>query len=93
MDWGLFRTKEAGKYGLRKKLKFKPNFYYFAMGANFFLRFFWIFSIINWPYITNQSLFAHRFQTMSFLSMFAEGIRRTLWALIRVENEFYNNFE
>jgi len=25
--------------------------------------------------------------------MLAEAIRRTIWALIRVENEFFNNFE
>ena len=30
---------------------------------------------------------------MNFSNMMAEAIRRTLWSLIRVENEFYNNFE
>ena len=27
------------------------------------------------------------------MKMFAEGLRRMLWALIRVENEFFNNYE
>ena len=28
-----------------------------------------------------------------FSSIIAEALRRTLWALLRVENEFFNNFE
>ena len=28
-----------------------------------------------------------------FCGMMAEAIRRSLWAIIRVENEFHNNFE
>ena len=28
-----------------------------------------------------------------FISMMAEAIRRSVWALLRVENEFFNNFE
>jgi hypothetical protein len=28
-----------------------------------------------------------------FSSIIAEAIRRTLWGLLRVENEFFNNFE
>jgi hypothetical protein len=30
---------------------------------------------------------------MVFLAMLVEGIRRTLWSIIRVENEYHNNFE
>ena len=30
---------------------------------------------------------------MGLASILAEALRRTQWALIRVENEFYNNFE
>jgi len=30
---------------------------------------------------------------MFFIGMLQEAIRRTLWAIIRVENEFFNNFE
>ena len=33
------------------------------------------------------------FEVLAFLGMLAEAIRRTLWALIRIENEFHNNFE
>ena len=30
---------------------------------------------------------------MIFISMIVESIRRTLWSIIRVENEQHNNFE
>ena len=42
MDWGLLRSKKTGKYGLRDKILFPPNFYYFAMIMDLFFRFFWI---------------------------------------------------
>ena len=32
-------------------------------------------------------------ELLPFVSLMAEAIRRTVWALIRVENEFFNNFE
>ena len=28
-----------------------------------------------------------------FFNVLAEAIRRTVWSLIRVENEFFNNYE
>ena len=34
MDWGLLRSKEKGKYGLRDKLYFQTWFYYYAMVSN-----------------------------------------------------------
>jgi len=30
---------------------------------------------------------------MIFLGVMVEAVRRTIWAILRVENEFYNNFE
>ena len=32
-------------------------------------------------------------EIMAFVGMMTEAIRRTVWAIIRVENEFFNNFE
>jgi hypothetical protein len=46
MDWGLLRSKESGKYGLRSKILYPPKFYYFAMITNLFLRFIWILSLM-----------------------------------------------
>lgn len=32
-------------------------------------------------------------ELLIFLSMVAEAVRRSVWSCIRVENEFFNNFE
>lgn len=50
MDWGLWRSTEPGKYGLRPKMSYSPKFYYIASAVNLFLRFFWVFQIftIQW---------------------------------------------
>lgn len=42
MDWGLFRSKDKLKYGLREKILYPRMFYYWAVVSNFILRFFWI---------------------------------------------------
>ena len=47
MDWGLLRTKETGKWGLRHKLMYPVWFYYFAAVTNLFLRFVWIFPLAD----------------------------------------------
>ena len=89
MDWGLFRSKEKGKYMLREVIQYPANFYYFAMVINFLLRFFWVFSI----FYLFQDDFSQEYQILAFLNMMSEAIRRTIWALIRIENEFHNNLE
>jgi septin family protein len=37
--------------------------------------------------------FFKTYEVLIFMSMLAEAVRRTIWALIRIENEFHNNFE
>ena len=93
MDWGLLRSTEPGKYALREKMKYGVNFYYFAMTTNAILRFFWVVGIFAYPFNYSVGKFFKDMQMIAFLSVMAEVIRRTQWALIRVENEFYNNFE
>ena len=93
MDWGLLRSTESGKYALRDKMKYGVKFYYFAMTTNAILRFFWVVGMIAYPYNTGVGRFFKDLQMIAFLSVLAEVVRRTQWALIRVENEFYNNFE
>jgi hypothetical protein len=56
------------------------------------MRFWWVISIFNIKFNGNQS-FLNGLQIMVFFSMLVEGIRRTLWSIIRVENEYHNNFE
>ena len=70
-------------------MNFDPRFYYFAMITNFFLRFFWLISI----YKSDEDSHMNTFEVMTCLSLLAEATRRTIWALIRIENEFHNNFE
>ena len=94
MDWGLWRSTEPGKYGLRPTISYPAKFYYVAAAVNLFLRFFWVFQIfsIEW----GNASFAKAYtdlQILTFLAVIAEAFRRAQWALIRVENEFHNNFE
>ena len=93
MDWGLLRSTEKGKYALREKMKYGVKFYYFAMTTNAILRFFWVVGIFSYPFDSSVGKFFKDMQMITFVSVMAEVIRRTQWALIRVENEFYNNFE
>ena len=90
MDWGLLRTKEAGRYGLRPETKYPSNFYYYAIVNNLALRFFWV---LNLGLFTIDGNLMVDLDVMVFLSTIAEAFRRTVWSLIRVENEFFNNFE
>jgi hypothetical protein len=47
MDWGLIRSFDTNKnYLLRNKIMYPQWFYYFAIVTNFFLRFFFMISII-----------------------------------------------
>ena len=42
MDWGLCRSIEPGRYGLRSVINYDPSFYYYAIASDFVLRFTWI---------------------------------------------------
>ena len=49
MDWGLFKTKKAGRKYLREELKYPVFYYYFAMVTNLCLRFLWVLGIPVFP--------------------------------------------
>ena len=99
-DWGLCR----GKF-LREKRTFKPIVYYVAVVENVLFRFFWLVPI--WFYGFKQTtqddegndttpiknIAMQNIDLLAFLGMTCEAIRRTYWAILRVENEFHNNFE
>ena len=87
MDWGIFRSWEKDTYLLRTRLTFKPWFYYFAILTNFMLRYVWIAGL----FVTSKTNTSKHL--LASLLAIAEIVRRTQWALLRVENEFYNNFE
>lgn len=90
MDWGLLRTKEPGRYGLRDKLNYPTWFYYYAIVSDLILRFTWLITIMP---LGNPNSAFNNFQVMSFILILSECFRRAQWSLIRVENEQNNNFE
>ena len=96
MDWGLFRSRSSNFYGLREskeKHKYHQYFYYFAIVSNFILRFFWITGLYTFEFNDGEEDFVYKLSLWALVTLLLEAIRRTQWALIRVENEFFNNFE
>jgi hypothetical protein len=94
MDWGLFRSFKKEKFMLRDQIRFPKQFYYFAMVINFILRFFWLISIFSFKFEKEEGVnFIRTWDILVFSQIIAEALRRTMWALLRVENEFFNNFE
>jgi len=79
---------------LRKKRSFSPAFYVFCVIENTLFRFWWVIAALNVKFSEKGSLFFFDYlELMTFFGVAVEGIRRTFWAIIRVENEFYNNYE
>ena len=93
MDWGLFRSSATASYALRSQIKFPQWFYYFAMFLNLCLRFYWVIGIFHYTFQNDERNLVNQLEVMAFLSLMAEAVRRSVWSLIRVENEFFNNFE
>lgn len=91
-DWGLFRGTQKGNRILRDEIKYSPKFYYFAMVTNVILRFWWVLNMAVFKF-SGSAAFLQGIQIMIFISMMMEAMRRTIWSLIRVENELVNNFE
>ena len=71
-------------------MKFSKSFYYICIILNTVFRFWWL---IGASYESDISKLIEHLDLMFFLGMMLEAVRRTLWSLIRVENEFYHNFE
>jgi len=46
MDWGLLRSKEPDKYGLRSIINYNQPFYYYAIASDFLLRCTWVLSVV-----------------------------------------------
>lgn len=90
MDWGFLRGTKPGHKLLRDKLTYPKNFYYVCIVLNTLFRFWWVL-----PYI----LAKHENDVTAHLELYVQGameieaVRRTLWSLIRIENESFNNFE
>lgn len=88
MDWGLFRA-DSKLPLLRKNMMYPPYYYYCAMCFNFVFRLIWLMNFIKMPFlskVTEGELKAIFFSAVEIL-------RRTIWALFRVEHENVNNPE
>ncbi len=73
-------------------MSYKPSFYYICIFLNTFFRFWWLIGAIGLKF-KGPAFFLQNFELLSLAGMMVEAIRRTLWSIIRVENEFFNNFE
>jgi hypothetical protein len=73
MDWGLLRSTEKGKYGLRPKIMYNEYFYYFAAVSNLVMRFAWISGFMTPSGI--QAWFFNSDLMIFFLSI-VEAVRR-----------------
>jgi len=100
-DWGLFRgTKEHNRF-LRDEMKFSPVFYYVCMVFDVFALFFWFLIIGLYSWTTPENItedigsleFFNNVLWFTWVEMLVALARRTIWVLIRLENEYFNNFE
>jgi len=91
-DWGLFRGSTKENWYLRDKKRFSPRVYITMMILNFLFRLWWIVPTLSldlsdtFPVLSNLEF-------LVFAGMLVEAVRRGLWSILRVENEFYNNLE
>ena len=91
-DWGMFIGTKPGRKFLRNEIKFSPRFYYCAMIENTVFRLWWLIGAFTITY-SDSAEWVEYLGVLSFISGLVELIRRTVWGILRVENEFYNNFE
>lgn len=91
-DWGMFIGTQKNNRFLRDQIKFSPRYYYTCMVINTIIRFWWLIGIGTYSY-TGAGLWFENFEVLTFLVSFTEIFRRAMWAILRVENEFFNNFE
>lgn len=89
IDWGLFRSREKGKWLLRHKIMFPSYFYYVGIVTNLLMRLAWT-TTFTQPYLPT---FLHDENNLILFLSVLEIVRRAQWAVIRIENENVNNFE
>lgn len=85
IDWGL----GDWQHGFLTERRMFPNrfYYYLVIALDLFLRFMWVNTLV--PPSSGASFEVPEY--LSFLTMFLELLRRTLWAFFRLENEHRQN--
>ena len=89
MDWGFFTGTTKETWWMRDQTIYSKKFYIFAIIYNFIGRFWWLIGIFTWK----EPALVDSIGLLAFSAMIVEAVRRTFWSMIRVENEFFNNFE
>lgn len=98
-DWGLFRGTRKDNRFLRDNMKFPPYMYYICMFINVIGLYFWAFVILLYSQTesTDEAIssleFFNNVMWIVWVELIVAAIRRTIWILIRFENEFFSNFE
>ena len=100
-DWGLFHRTKPGHRFLRDQMKYPAWVYYFSMIFNIFGLYSWAISLWLYTIYENKSLdqsissveFYNHVMWITWFECIINATRRTIWVVIRVENEFFNNFE
>jgi xenotropic and polytropic retrovirus receptor 1 len=92
MDWRLGRRVHNG---LRERLMFRRReFYYWAIGLDFCLRFGWTATVIPHNEVASAfSWFQFQAQWLIPAVSTAEACRRAMWAVLRLEAEHLHNTE
>jgi hypothetical protein len=95
-DWGLLNGCSETHRLLRisqEKMSFSPTFYYVCMVENFMIRFWWLFASAGITFKSTKFEVLDKIELLIMIGILAELTRRLIWSILRVENEFYNNFE
>ena len=102
-DWGLFHGTKKNNRFLRDQMKYPPWFYYISIFYNLIGLFIWAIAIQLTSYYAPKTTddaspevvyqYYNNVMWIMWLEFFVVAIRRTIWVIIRIESEFFNNFE
>lgn len=98
VDWGLFSGTRPETKWLRDQKVFTPCLYYVCMVLDVFGLFFWVI-VYKWVDSLTPAgkldhiVYYNSVNKIVWLEMIVLAVRRTIWILIRLENEFFYNVE
>jgi hypothetical protein len=86
MDWSVIDLGEPGYLRKRRMLGF-VGYYYSAIAIDLILRLFWVYTIVP----LSATSFLELGNAIAPFAAFAEIFRRSMWSVMRLENEHINN--
>ena len=94
ISWGLFASFDKDSWCLRKQRRFANSTYWYCMAWNTFCRFWWfIISIRKFQFSQPSNFYLDDIEMMVFINMMMSIGRRSVWTVLRCENEIFNNYE